>query len=298
MKNNPWDPIVNLHDLSSLESRRPLLIAHRGGVLAPHAPENSMAAISLAADYRYDLVELDVREAIDGAPVLYHDMTLERSCGLEGRVEDYSSEELTKITYLGSTQHIITLEQALGMCRELGLGVMLDIKPAPRKDVLEKLGADKVHETKNVPLEEQSASFYDKINTLIDDAGLEKSCVTIADGDHARDALSERCLLTVAPMVLAAILDGADHQLDGYFWFGMRSDLPENAVERLHEVGALVIPAMNTFRYPAHAFMELARRDVEACLQLGVDGFQIDSVYTHFFTEGIRESHGYCDAGS
>ncbi len=57
--------MLNLRDRYSIKKRKPLLIAHRGGVLSPDTPENSLGAIRLAAHRGYDMVELDVREAKD-----------------------------------------------------------------------------------------------------------------------------------------------------------------------------------------------------------------------------------------
>ncbi len=52
-------------------SRRPLLIAHRGG--APHETDNSAAAFEHALSLDVDMLEFDVRQAGDGALVLLHD---------------------------------------------------------------------------------------------------------------------------------------------------------------------------------------------------------------------------------
>lgn len=59
----------------------------------------------------------------------------------------------------------------------------------------------------------------------------------------------------------------------------MPEDLSEALIDVLHARGALIIPAINTFRYPAHAYQELARADINRLLASGVDGFQIDSAY-------------------
>lgn len=64
--------MINLRDFLSIKKRRPILIAHRGGVIAPDAPENSLAAIRLASQRGYDMVELDVVEAKDHVPMLFH----------------------------------------------------------------------------------------------------------------------------------------------------------------------------------------------------------------------------------
>lgn len=70
----------------------PPLIAHRGYAL--RYPENTLIAVeaALAAGARY--VEVDVQVSADEVPVLFHDRTLERLCGVPGQVHEYSLEQL------------------------------------------------------------------------------------------------------------------------------------------------------------------------------------------------------------
>ncbi len=64
--------------------KTPQLIAHRG---YPHRfPENSYAGIEAAIEAGARFVELDVQLASDGTPVLFHDRTLDRVCGVPGRI--------------------------------------------------------------------------------------------------------------------------------------------------------------------------------------------------------------------
>lgn len=60
-----------------LQSRRPLVIAHRG--YSGIAPENTRAAFERALEARADLVELDYHHSKDGIPVVLHDYTLDRT---------------------------------------------------------------------------------------------------------------------------------------------------------------------------------------------------------------------------
>lgn len=52
--------MINLHNQTEIVTHRPIMLAHRGGVIAPDAPENAQRAIELAAQQGYDLVELDI----------------------------------------------------------------------------------------------------------------------------------------------------------------------------------------------------------------------------------------------
>jgi len=136
--------MLNLKDRRNIEDRKPLLIAHRGGVVSPNAPENSLAAIRLASHSGYHMVELDVREARDHVPMLFHgpgwNDHLFVDCGIDQCLEELTSDELSRITYRLSTQPIARLSDALELCAELHLGVMLDIKtPSPSNQFLKHI---------------------------------------------------------------------------------------------------------------------------------------------------------------
>ena len=73
MKSYIEEETINLRDHACIRARCPLLVAHRGGVIAPNAPENSLASIRLAGTRDYDMVELDIKEAKDKEPILFHD---------------------------------------------------------------------------------------------------------------------------------------------------------------------------------------------------------------------------------
>ena len=151
MKTDPTQPPINLHDPVALGARRPLIVAHRGGVVAANAPENSLAAIQLAALHGYDMVELDVRETKDGTLVLFHGLgggSLLADCGIHAAVEDLTAGELARMRYRGSTEPIAAFADALELCASLGLGVMLDLKARdPSPAYLNRI-VDLLHETK------------------------------------------------------------------------------------------------------------------------------------------------------
>ena len=247
--------LINLHDRAQIGKRRPVLIAHRGGVVRDDSPECSLAAIRLAAEAGYALVELDVQRSRDDVPIVFHDQTLEQACGVEGGINEYSAVDLVKIQYSGSNQKIVTLDSALSLCRELHLGVMLDLK-AGRDD----------------------ERFLGKIDEMIVDHALAQAAVSISGSSAAREAL-RHVMFTPTNEQMAQFQKGEKVDLRGTFWFGLPNRLPSADVGRFQENGALVFPAINTFRYPSDRHLELAREDMDRLVSAGVDGFQIDSVY-------------------
>ena len=72
-----------------------LVIAHRGG--AALRPENTLEAFAHAAALGADVLEMDVRATADGAIVVIHDATLERTTDGRGPVSSLTLAELRKL---------------------------------------------------------------------------------------------------------------------------------------------------------------------------------------------------------
>lgn len=89
------------------------LYAHRGlHDNRTDAPENSLRAFQRAVDAGFG-IELDIRMTKDRIPVVFHDFTLKRICGAEGKVIDYTYEELQQFPLCGSDQRIPRFEEVL-----------------------------------------------------------------------------------------------------------------------------------------------------------------------------------------
>lgn len=102
----------------------PLVIGHRGA--RSLAPENTLEGIRAAARCGADRVEVDVRLSRDGALVLMHDETVDRTTGGTGKVENLDLTELKALDAGG--QKIPTPQEALAVARELGLGLVVEMK--------------------------------------------------------------------------------------------------------------------------------------------------------------------------
>jgi glycerophosphoryl diester phosphodiesterase len=72
-----------------------LVIAHRGG--AALRPENTLEAFEHALALGADVLEMDVRATADGAIVVIHDATLERTTDGRGPVSSFTLAELRKL---------------------------------------------------------------------------------------------------------------------------------------------------------------------------------------------------------
>ena len=76
------------------------------------APENSLAAFQKAIDAGYGM-ELDIQLTKDDKLVVFHDATLKRMCGMEGKVWEYTLEELQKMKLAKSEETIPSFEDVL-----------------------------------------------------------------------------------------------------------------------------------------------------------------------------------------
>ena len=83
-----------------------------------------MAAFRRALDVGADAIELDVRLARDGTPVVIHDAMLDRTTSARGPVASRTAEELAAVR-VGSTTGVPSLEQVL---LEVALPILLEVK--------------------------------------------------------------------------------------------------------------------------------------------------------------------------
>lgn len=102
--------------LGNRKARRDFLgiyYAHRGlHDNASDAPENSLAAFKKAVEAGYG-IEMDVQLTKDKVPVVFHDFTLKRICGKEGKVCDYTLKELKEFKLCDSEEEIPEFSQVL-----------------------------------------------------------------------------------------------------------------------------------------------------------------------------------------
>ncbi|MFC4612468.1 glycerophosphodiester phosphodiesterase [Streptomyces maoxianensis] len=134
----------------------PLVIAHRGA--SAYAPENTIAAIDLAADMGFAWVENDVQRTKDGELVVVHDDSLARTTDAEQRfpsrapwkIKDFTAAEIATLdagSWFGAKwagARVPTLRQYLNRVDENGQKLLLEIKkpelyPGIEKDTLRVL---------------------------------------------------------------------------------------------------------------------------------------------------------------
>ena len=84
---------------------------HDGNV---NIPENSLSSFVAAIEAGYG-IELDVQLSSDKVPMVIHDADLDRICGVQGKVWDYTCAELQQMKLFGTDETIPTLAEALAL---------------------------------------------------------------------------------------------------------------------------------------------------------------------------------------
>lgn len=109
--------------------------AHRGlHTRDKSVPENSLAAFAAAVKAGYG-IELDVQLSQDGEVMVFHDDTLDRVCGVEGRVDAYPAEALQQMALCGTRETVPLFTQVLDTVRGQA-PLIVELKTGPRKKEL------------------------------------------------------------------------------------------------------------------------------------------------------------------
>ena len=117
-----------------LDPARPLIIAHRGA--SGSAPENTLAAFSLAVEQGAQVIEIDVHMTADGYPVVIHDATVDRTTNGTGLVREKNLADLSRLDagawfsprFAG--ERIPTLEEVVAWAKSR-VALAIEIKNAP-----------------------------------------------------------------------------------------------------------------------------------------------------------------------
>ena len=137
--------------ISSHTSHQPQMVAHRG--LSGLAPQNSVPAAALAAEYGYDGCEFDIHTTKDGKWVVIHDDTVDAMTDGEGKVSDYTFEEIRKLKLDSGngienyeSLKIPSLEEILDVLKDTDTRPVIEIKGCDvkylpsLKEILDEIG--------------------------------------------------------------------------------------------------------------------------------------------------------------
>lgn len=260
------ETLINLKDPDSIKAHQPILIAHRGGYVTDEAPENSLAAIELAAERGYAMLEVDVRQTKDGVIVCFHDNTMMQDVGISGVIEDFTFDELSKLRFKNTDERIVTLDEYLTLSTKYNMGIMLDIKA--------------------VDANRNNDNFFKGIADLIEKHGLTNATVTISREPLAEKYLEGKAFLRMTDEEFDNIARGRRVDVSNKIWFDWPRFITNEMVELIHQKNCLIMPSINLFHYgvyPADEREKRAKTDIDRMIEAGVDAYQIDGVYDEYF---------------
>ena len=119
------------------------VIAHRGA--SGIAPENTLAALELAAEQGAECIEMDVSISADGVPFVHHDFTLRRCTNGRGYLCSHTAAHLDTLIadklfakkgiHDFSRETLPRLSAALSTVAAHGMGLNIEIKPTPGLEI-------------------------------------------------------------------------------------------------------------------------------------------------------------------
>src|SRR5438477_2425452 len=239
-----------------LDAPGPLAFAHRGG--AAHAPENSWRAFEHAVGLGYRYLETDLQATADQVLVAFHDKTLTRVTGVDGRVSRFRHADLSG-ALIDGTEPIPVLEDLLAAWPDVRFN--LDVKDvsaiSPLPEVLRRTNA------------------WDRVCVVSFSASRLRA---------TRRALGRPVCMAASPLGTAMVRFGGPRGRDdrtgpGKQW-PLTDWLTRNGVRCVQVPASMATPPFiaraHALGLQVHAWTVNDRPAMERLLDLGVDGIMTD----------------------
>jgi len=118
-----------------------LVIAHRGA--SGYYPENTLKSIQYAIEMGSDIVEIDLKMAMDGQIVLMHDDAVDRTTNGKGLVKDLTVQQL-KMLDAGGGERVPLLTEVMELFEKSTVEFMFDISsPGFEEQIVELIHKQK-----------------------------------------------------------------------------------------------------------------------------------------------------------
>ncbi|MEC9469579.1 MAG: glycerophosphodiester phosphodiesterase family protein, partial [Pseudomonadota bacterium] len=106
------------------------IASHRGGTL--EFGDSTPAGFEATARMALEEVEFDLHPTADGAIMVHHDATLERTTDRSGAICDLREAEVRSATIdYGAGSHPLSLQELCAIYRRSAVGFRCEIKPGP-----------------------------------------------------------------------------------------------------------------------------------------------------------------------
>ena len=153
--------VVPIKEKAYMDTKRPLNIAHRGGMAL--WPENTLYAFEAALKVGANVLEIDVWPTIDGEIVVIHDDTVGRTSNGKGRVDEMTIAELKRLDFAWR----FNTEEGHTPLRGKGITI----------STLEELFARLPESNFNIDIKKESTDFADQVVKLVKDMEMEQNVV-------------------------------------------------------------------------------------------------------------------------
>ena len=233
-----------------------ILVSHRG-IVTDDAPENSVASLEQSLKRGCTHIETDIRITRDGRLVVLHDRNLLRTIGYDANIDEITFSELRKAA---SPDLVPTFDDFCQRCQGR-IGLMPDLKGAPQQ------------------LEKQ---YLEGIERIMNRCGLMNSALFIGPTNLLDFFYGKggRVCIRVPYETAKEQLSGVENPGKTYFAFNHAADFNQKEVDGFHALGLQVVVSINLQHYDSPTDpVAKGLADVDAMLELDVDGLQLDSAY-------------------
>jgi hypothetical protein len=229
------------------------LIAHRGGVVDGHHPENSAGAAEDGIRRGYWMLEIDLQETKDGHIVVHHD-DLQQSFGVLKMPGELTLAEISRLSAVEDHSHPLEFSEFAALCKGK-IQLMIDTKPPSH-----------------------SKGFYESMERTLRENGLLEGAYFIGTAE-ARAYFKGKARISISGAELEKKVAAGEDVSRFYFRFEHGTTLDEKGIALAKCAGVPVVVSINEDHYAGRAHMVAAHADIERLRRLGVTYFQIDSAY-------------------
>lgn len=230
------------------------LIAHRGGIVDERYAENSSASLEAAIRSGYWMAEVDIRESKDGHLVVQHDPDFKRFYGVHRKVSDMTWHEIAQLRATPGNTRPLEFHELANIARGR-IELMIDTKEPSH-----------------------SAEFYLSMEKSLKENGLLKGAFFIGTEESQARFRGKARVGATRETLRAALRRGEDVSRT-YFLFEHGRTLDEQGIRLAAEAKVPAVVSINVFHYEPSTHFKDAHADIARLGSLGIEYFQIDSVY-------------------
>lgn len=229
------------------------LIAHRGGVVDQHHPENSAGAAAEAIRRGYWMLEMDLQESKDGHLVVHHD-DFEKSFGVKKWPRELTWDEIRQLRAAEDGSRPLEFHEYAALCKGK-IQLMIDTKgPShPRR-------------------------FYESLEKTLRENGLLDGAYFIGTSE-ARAWFKGKSRISVDREELRKKVDAGEETSRLYFLFEHGTTLDEKGMALAKQAGVPAVVSINDFHYAGKDPLQGPHADIDRLRHAGLTYFQIDSTY-------------------